>query len=153
MKKSIHEGKGIKGRGIIKKAEKERNKIKGYKSKVTKDYNKGVISAADMRIKNKQLDDARAALNEYISHYKTKVATIKGSRIRGGNVMFFNDANQLLKKLELIIGEVLAGNTSIKMRNMGVNILDTLLKIATINRLLYNITVLYNGSRDYIVII
>ena len=35
--------------------------------------------------------------------------------------MFFNDVNQLLKKLELIIGEVLAGNTSIKMRNMGVN--------------------------------
>ena len=52
--------------------------------------------------------------------------------------MFFNDPNQLLKKLELIIGEVLAGTTSIKMRNMGVNILDTLLKIATINRSQYN---------------
>ena len=52
--------------------------------------------------------------------------------------MFFNDVNQLLKKLELIIGEVLAGNTSIKMRNMGVNILDTLLRMSTINRPQYN---------------
>ena len=57
----------------------------------------------------------------------------RGRKQRGGNVMFFNDVNQLLKKLELIIGEILAGNASIKMRNMGVNILDTLLKIATIN--------------------
>ena len=149
MRKSIkdieHEGKGIKGRGIIKKAEKERNKIKGYKSNVTKDYNKGTISAADRQIKNKQLDDARAALNEYINHHNTKLKTIKGSGIKGrgrkrrsGNVMFFNDVNQLLKKLELIIGEVLAGNTSIKMRNMGVNILDTLLRMSTINRPQYN---------------
>ena len=149
LRKSIkdieHEGKGIKGRGIIKKAEKERNKIKGYKSKVTKHYNKGAISAADRQIKNKQLDDARAALNEYINHHNTKLKTIKGSGIkgrgrkrRGGNVMFFNDVNQLLKKLELIIGEVLAGNRSIKMRNMGVNILDTLLRMSTINRPQYN---------------
>ena len=140
-----YEGKGIKSRGIIKKAEKERNKIKGYKSKVTKDYNKGVISAADMQIKNKRLDDARAALNEFINHHNTKLKTIKGSGIkgrgrkqRGGNVMFFNDPNQLLKKLELIIGEIIAGNTSIKMRNMGVNILDTLLRMSTINRPQYN---------------
>ena len=34
----------------------------------------------------------------------------RGRKQRGGNVMFFNDVNQLLKKLELIIGEVLAGN-------------------------------------------
>ena len=100
---------------------------------------------------NKRLDDARAVLNEYINHHKTKleVETIKGSGIkgrgrkqRGGNVMFFNDVKQLLKKLELIIGEVLAGNTSIQMRNTGVNILDTLLRMATINRPQY--TKLYN---------
>ena len=40
--------------------------------------------------------------------------------------------------MELIIGELIAGNTSIQMRNMGVNILDKLLKIATINRPQYN---------------
>ena len=149
LKKSIkgikHEGKGIKSRGIIKKAEKERNKIKGYKSKVTKDYNKGVISAADRQIKNKRLDDAKVALNQYISHYKTEMAKIKGSRIksrgrkrRGGDVVFFDDPKQLLKKLELIVGELIAGNTNIQMRNMGVNILDTLLRMSTINRPQYN---------------
>jgi len=40
----------------------------------------------------------------------------------------------LPKKFELIIGEVLAGNTSIDMRNMGVAILDTLLKTSAINK-------------------
>ena len=71
--------------------------------------------------------------------------TIKGSGVkgrgrkkRGGNVVFFNDAKQLLKKLQFIIGEVIAGNTSIEMRNMGVNILDTLFRMSTINRLQYN---------------
>jgi len=55
---------------------------------------------------------------------------MKGSGIRrGGNVMFFNNPKQLLKKLEIIIGEIMAGNTSIKMRNMGVALLDTLLQI------------------------
>jgi len=52
--------------------------------------------------------------------------------------MFFNDVKQLLKKLELIIGEVIAGNTSVQMRNTGVNILDTLLRMSTINRPQYN---------------
>ena len=46
---------------------------------------------------------------------------MKGSGLkkRGGNIVFFNDVKQLLKKLELIVGEILAGNTSIKMRNTG----------------------------------
>ena len=81
-----------------------------------------------------------AALNKYIKDHKKKLELEKKIRRkqRGGNVMFFNDVNQLLKKLELIIGEVLAGNTSIKMRNTGVNILDTLLRMSTINRPQYN---------------
>ena len=84
-----------------------------------------------------------AVLNKYIKDHKKKLELekkIKGRRRkqRGGNVMFVNDVKQLLKKLELIIGEVIAGNTSINMRNMGVNILDTLLKMSTINRPQYN---------------
>ena len=47
--------------------------------------------------------------------------------------MFFNNLKTLFKKLELIIGEIMAGNTSIKMRNMGVLILDTLLRTSVIN--------------------
>ena len=136
-------GLGIQGRGMIKKAEKERNRIKGYKAGITKKYNGGAISKAEMQIMNKRLDNEMAVLNKYIKDHKKKLESekkIKGRvrKKRGGNVVFFNDVKQLLKKLELIIGEVIAGNRSIKMRNMGVNILDTLLRMSTINRKQYN---------------
>ena len=126
---------------ILKDAQTERHKLKGYKSHVTKQYNAGEISEARRQMLNKRIDNFRFVLTEYINHRKTKLETIKGSgmkgrgrRQRGGNVMFFNDTKQLLKKLELIVGEIIAGNTSITMRNMGVNILDTLLRMSTINR-------------------
>ena len=73
-------------------------------------------------MKNKQIDDARVVLNQYIKYYETKLKTMKGYGIRrkqrGGNVIFFNNPKELLKKLEIIIGEVIAGNNSIEMRNM-----------------------------------
>ena len=136
-------GKGIKGRGKIKKVEKERNKIKGYKAGVTKKYNGGAISEAERQIMNKLLDDKMTALNKYIKDHKKKLELekkIKGRRRRqrGGNVIFFNNPKQLLNKLELIIGEVIAGNTLIQMRNTGVSILDTLLRMSTINKPQYN---------------
>ena len=124
---------------IINEAKYRRNQLSGYKSYVTKQFNSGKILAAERQEQNKRIDNARVTLNEYIKHYKTKLVTIKGSGIkRGGSVIFFNDPKKILKKLELIIGERLAGNTSIKMRNMGVNILDTLLKMSTINKPQYN---------------
>ena len=135
VKELEKKGSGIKGRGKIKKVVKERNRIKGYKADVTKKFNNGTISKKERQIMNKRLDNERATLNEYIKNHQVK--KIKRKQ-RGGNVIFFNDPKQLLKKLELIIGEIIAGNTSIKMRNMGVNILDTLLRMSTINRPQYN---------------
>ena len=130
---------------VIKYAKFKRSQLNGFKANVTKKYKSGKISEAERQMQNKRLSNARVTLNGYIDHYNTKLNTITGTRIRGrgrkqrgGNVMFFNDVNQLLKKLELIIGEVLAGNTSIKMRNTGVAILDTLLRMSTINRPQYN---------------
>ena len=94
------------------------------------------------QIENERIDNARVALNSYINHYENEVKTMKGSRgpnkQRGGNVIFFNDPKQLLKKLELIVGEILAGNTSIDIRNMGINILDTLLKTSTMKKSQHN---------------
>ena len=130
-------GSGIKGRGIIKKMEKDRNKIKGYKAYVTKRYNSGLISEAERQIINKQLDNKIAELNKYIKDHKKKIKG-RGRKQRGGNVIFFNDPKQLINKLELIIGEIIAGNTSIQMRNTGVSILDTLLRMSTINKQQYN---------------
>ena len=120
----------------LKKAETKRHQLKGYKSQVSQAYNKGKIGEAQKTLDYKRIDNARAVLNQYIKHYENKVKMMKGSGIkkRGGNIVFFNDVKQLLKKLELIIGEMLAGNTSIEMRNTGVAILDMLLKTSKINK-------------------
>ena len=128
---------------ILKQAVFKRNQLNGFKANVTKQYNSGKISEADRQMQYKRISNARVTLNEYIKHYNTKLQMGtgirgRGRKQRGGNVMFFNDVNQLLKKLELIIGEVLAGNTSIKMRNTGVAILDMLLKTATISKPQYS---------------
>ena len=52
--------------------------------------------------------------------------------------MFFNDPTEMMKKLELIIGSMLAGNNSIELRNTGVGILDILLRKSFLSRPQYN---------------
>ena len=120
----------------LKDADFRRNQLKGYKTNVSKDYNKGKIGEAQKTLDYKRIDNARAVLNQYIKHYENKVKMMEGSGLkkRGGNIVFFNDVKQLLKKLELIVGEISAGNTSIEMRNTGVAILDMLLKTSKINK-------------------
>ena len=120
----------------LKDAEFKRNQLKGYKTQVSKAYNKGEKSEAQKTLDYKRIDNARAVLNQFIKHYENKVKMMEGSGLkkRGGNIVFFNNVKQLLKKLELIVGEILAGNTSIEMRNTGVAILDMLLKTSKINK-------------------
>ena len=125
---------------IINEAKIKRNQLKGYKTSITKQFNSGLISEAMKQQENKRIDNARKTLNAYIKHYENKIETIKGSgrkKQKGGNVIFFNKPKELIKKLDLIVGEISAGNTSIDMRNMGVSILDTFLKMSTINRSQY----------------
>ena len=97
----------------LKEAKTKRKQLNGYKSHVSQAYNKGKIGEAQKTMDYKRIDNARAVLNQYIEHYENKVKMMKGSGIKkkGGNFVFFNDVKQLLKKLELIIGEILAGNT------------------------------------------
>jgi len=125
---------------IKKKEKKKSNQLKGCQSAVTKQFKSGAISEAEKQENKKRIQNANAVLGQYINYYKTKVKTMKGSGIRkkDENVMFFNDPKQLLKKLEIIIGEIMAGNTSIKTRNTGVALLDTLLRISAINKSQYN---------------
>ena len=120
----------------VEAANHKRNQLKGRKSQVSQEYNKGKIGEAEKTLKYKKIDNERVVLNQYIKHYENKVKTMEGSGLkkRGGNIVFFNDAKQFLKKLELIVGEILAGNTSIEMRNTGVAILDMLLKTSKINK-------------------
>ena len=118
----------------LKDADFRRNQLKGSKSQVSQAYNKGKIGEAENTMKHKSIDNARAVLNQYIKHYENKLKEGSGLKKRGGNIVFFNDVKQLLKKLELIVGEISAGNTSIEMRNTGVAILDMLLKTSKINK-------------------
>ena len=125
---------------IVNEAKTKRNQLKGYKGSISKQFKSGSISEAVKQQEYKRIDNARFTLNAYIEHYENKIETMKGSGMKkqkGGNVIFFNKPKELIKKMDLIIGEILAGNTSIDMRNMGVSILDTLLKMSTINRSQY----------------
>ena len=120
----------------LKDAEFRRNQLKGKKANISKEYSKGKIGEAQKTMDYKRIDNARAVLNQYIKHYENKVKMMEGSGLkkRGGNIVFFNDVKQLIKKLELIVGEILAGNTSIEMRNTGAAILDMLLRKSEINK-------------------
>ncbi|KAL9989355.1 hypothetical protein ACROYT_G003896 [Oculina patagonica] len=121
-------------KSIIAQATHERNRLKGFKASNTKKLSAKKISAKEAKETGYQLDNSNKVLTAYINENNELLKTIqkKGSGIRrkhrGGYVMFFNDPKKLLKKLEIIIGSINAGNTSVEMRNMGVAILDTLLK-------------------------
>ena len=89
---------------------------------------------------HKFADTRLKPIQEYRDYLKVqKKKSTKGSGVRGGlkrgrGVYFYNDAKELLEKLTVIIGEMEAGNTSVKMRNMGQTILDTLLRTKSINK-------------------
>ena len=111
------------------------------KSAATKKFKKGEIDAAERDRKHQNSDKFRGELNDYINPYKVKSKSIKGygtKRQLGRGVYFYNDPKELLQKLTLIIGEIEAGNTSIEMRNMGVSILDTLLRTKAVNKEQYH---------------
>ena len=107
------------------------------KAKSHKLIKKGKISDSEKAINFKRLDNARGVLNQYIQYYEQKIKTIQGSGLRRKQKRqqcdIFPRSQRTSKKLELIIGELISGNSSIKMRNTGVAILDTLLRTSTIN--------------------
>ena len=113
-----------------------RNQLKGYKSSITKQFKKGEISQSFRDKQNTRIDRSFKVLNEYIKYYQQK-STKMGSGLRrrkGGSIRFFSNPKELLQKLEVIIGSILAGNTNQGIRNTGVEILDFLLKEGVINK-------------------
>ena len=114
------------------------NQLKGHKSYFTKEFNKGRLTEEQKNFQHERIDRLFKVLREYISHYKQKARKMKGSGLRrrkkGGAVRFFSNLKELLQKLEVIIGSILAGNTNVGIRNTGVGILDLLLKEGAINR-------------------
>ena len=107
----------------IEAADEERRKFSGYKTQVTMRLRKGLISETEAQLRRKALDDTRQILNDYIKRNKDRLKSIKGSGLK--SVVFLNP-KEALKKLELIVGSIVAGNNSIELRNTGVAILDIL---------------------------
>ena len=116
-----------------------RRKFSGYKTQVTKQLNKGLITQAEAQLRRKELDNTRKVLNDYIDKNRGKLKSIKGSGLKSGlkSVVFLNP-KEALKKLELIVGSIGAGNNSIELRNTGVAILDILARHYIINKRQYN---------------
>ena len=128
---------------VIKNAKDQRKKLNGYSANVTKKLKSGSISEAEAQMKRKVILDTRKVLTEYIDYNNQKLSTIKGSGLkkktkRGGQVMFFINPTEMIKKLELIIGSMAAGNNSIELRNTGVALLDILFRNSMLNRSQYN---------------
>ena len=129
---------------ILKNAKEQRAKLSGYSTDVTKKLKNGLISQPEAQYRRKIIMDTRKVLNEYIGYNKQRLTNFEGSgfnnkRIRnkrkqGGQIQFFNNPAEMLKKLELIIGSINAGNNSIKLRNTGVALLDILLKNSILNK-------------------
>ena len=128
---------------ILKNAKDQRSKLNGYWSDITKKLNSGLMTEAEAQYRRKVITDTRKVLNNYINYNNQKLKNIKGSGLkkktkRGGQVMFFNNPTEMMKKLELIIGSKVAGNNSIELRNTGVALLDILLRNSILNKSQYN---------------
>ena len=127
----------------LKKAKEKRQQLPGFSSDITKKLNSGSITEAEAQYRRKVINDTRKVLNDYINYNNQRLKNIKGSGLkkkikRGGQVQFFNNPTEMIKKLELIIGSMVAGNNSIELRNTGVALLDILLKNSILNRPQYN---------------
>jgi len=129
----------------IENAVMKRQQLPGYKTQITKQLNKGLISPSEAQLRRKVIDDARKVLNDYINFNKNKLKSFKGSGLkgkktkRGGNAAaFFINPLEAVKKLGLIVASIDAGNNSIELRNTGVAILDILLRNYIISKDKYN---------------
>ena len=131
---------------ILKNAKEKRQQLSGYSMNITKKLNSGSITEAEAQYQRKIIQDTRKVLTDYMNYHQQKLQklkSIKGSGLkkktkRGGQVMFFNNPTEMIKKLELIIGSMIAGNNSIELRNTGVALLDILLRNSILNRSQYN---------------
>ena len=123
---------------VLKDADRRRRQAVALKSNATIKFKQNQITAAERMQINDKSDKQQKSIKDYMKHYQSQLKSIKGSGLqrgqRGKGAYFFNDAKEMLQKLTLIIAEMEAGNTSIKMRNMGQTILDALLHANHLNK-------------------
>ena len=94
---------------ILKDAKDQRSKLTGYNSDATKKLKKGLITETEAQYRRKIISDTRKVLTDYIKNNKQKLESIKGSGLKrkrkgkkGGQIMFFDNPTEMMKKLELL---------------------------------------------------
>ena len=123
---------------VIKNAETRRKQVASMKMVATNRFNRGEISAEEKNQIYEKSNRLQGPITKFKLKMKERMESFKGKGTqKGRGVVFYNNPQELLEKLAVILGEMEAGNTSLKMRNMGQTILDTLLKNKSINKTTY----------------
>ena len=129
-------------RKVQKDAETKRKQVAAMKTHAANAFKRGEITKEEMDKAYAESDRLQKPINELKVKVRQKLTPkIKPPKLKaikkGKGVVFYNNPQELLKKLAVILGEMEAGNTSLKMRNMGQTILDTLLENKSINKTAY----------------
>ena len=129
-------------RKVQKDAETKRKQVAAMKTHAANAFKRGEITKEEMDKAYAESDRLQKPINELKVKVKQKLTPkIKPPKLKaikkGKGVVFYNNPQELLQKLAVILGEMEAGNTSLKMRNMGQTILDTLLENKSINKAAY----------------
>ena len=131
-------------RKVQKDAETRRKQVAALKTHAANAFKRGEITKEAMDEAYAESDRLQKPIKELKVKVKQKLKPIiKPPKIKaiatqkGRGVVFYNNPQELLKKVAVILGEMEAGNTSLKMRNMGQTILDTLLENKSINKTTY----------------
>ena len=123
---------------VIKNAETRRKQVASMKMVATNRFKRGEISAEEKKQLYEKSNRLQGPITKFKLKMKQRMKSFKGKGAqKGRGVVFYNNPQELLKKLAVILGEMEAGNTSLKMRNMGQTILDTLLENGTLNKSAY----------------
>ena len=122
---------------VNKNAETKRKQVVAMKLQAFNRLQRGEISEEEKKKEFQESDRLQGAIRELKNITKKKIKSLKGKGQKGRGVVFYNNPQKLLQKLPVILVEMQAGNTSLKMRNMGQTILDTLLKNKSINKTAY----------------
>ena len=122
---------------VYKNAETRRKQIAAKKMQASNRLKKGEITAEEKKKIYEESNRLQGSITKFKMKMKQRMKSFKGKGQKGRGVVFYNNPQELLKKLAVILGEMEAGNTSLKMRNMGQTILDTLLENKSINKTAY----------------
>ena len=123
---------------VIKNAETRRKQVASMKMVATNRFKRGEISVEEKNQIYEKSNRLQGPITKFKSKMKERMKSFKGKGTQKGRVVvFYNNPQELLKKLAVILGEMEAGNTSLRMRNMGQTILDTLLENGSLKKSAY----------------